>query len=97
MGEIVLCVDRDIRRPVAMEKILPHAAEDPARRARFVEEGQVTGQLEHPNIVSVRREPSRTVERARTGRYGEDCSSQDRNGTAGGRSSEGNPHRALRQ
>jgi len=53
MGEIVLCIDRNIRRPVAMKRILPETADDPARRARFVEEAQVTGQLEHPNIVPV--------------------------------------------
>jgi len=53
MGEVLLCVDRDIRRSVAIKKILPHAAADPNRRARFVEEIQVTGQLEHPNIVPV--------------------------------------------
>ncbi|HUT34381.1 MAG TPA: protein kinase, partial [Planctomycetota bacterium] len=53
MGEVVLCVDRDIRRPVAMKRMLPATAEDPARRARFIEEAQVTGQLEHPNIVPI--------------------------------------------
>jgi len=53
MGEIVLCIDRNIRRPVAMKRILPETADDPSRRARFVEEAQVTGQLEHPNIVPV--------------------------------------------
>jgi tRNA A-37 threonylcarbamoyl transferase component Bud32 len=53
MGEIVLCVDRNIRREIALKRILPQAAEDPERRARFVEEAQVTGQLEHPNIVPV--------------------------------------------
>jgi len=53
MGEIVLCIDRNIRRPVAMKRILEEVADDPGRRARFVEEAQVTGQLEHPNIVPV--------------------------------------------
>ncbi len=53
MGEIVLCIDRNIRRPVALKRILAETADDPARRARFVEEAQVTGQLEHPNIVPV--------------------------------------------
>jgi serine/threonine protein kinase len=64
MGEIVLCIDRDIRRPVAMKRMLTTTARDPARRARFVEEAQVTGQLEHPNIVPVyelTREPDGTV------------------------------------
>ena len=53
MGEITLCIDRNIRRQVAMKRILPAVANDPDRRARFVEEAQVTGQLEHPNIVPV--------------------------------------------
>jgi tetratricopeptide (TPR) repeat protein len=53
MGEIVLCVDRGLRREVAMKRILPADARDPRRRMRFVEEAQVTGQLEHPNIVPV--------------------------------------------
>jgi len=53
MGEVVLCIDRDIRRPIALKRMLPSAAEDPSRRARFVEEAQVTGQLEHPNIVPI--------------------------------------------
>ncbi|MBM4034000.1 MAG: serine/threonine protein kinase [Planctomycetes bacterium] len=53
MGEVVLCVDRNIRREIALKRILPRAAEDTAQRARFVEEAQVTGQLEHPNIVPV--------------------------------------------
>jgi serine/threonine protein kinase len=64
MGEVVLCVDRNIRRQVALKRILPHAANDPSRRARFVEEAQVTGQLEHPNIVPVHeleRTPDGTI------------------------------------
>ena len=53
MGEIVLCVERNTRRQVAMKRMLAATAEDPGRRARFVEEAQVTAQLEHPNIVPV--------------------------------------------
>ena len=53
MGEIALCIDRNTRRQVAMKRMLPATAEDPSRRARFVEEAQVTAQLEHPNIVPV--------------------------------------------
>ncbi|MCU0728312.1 MAG: serine/threonine protein kinase, partial [Planctomycetes bacterium] len=51
MGAIVKILDNDIRRPVAMKVIL--GADDPSRLDRFVEEAQVTGQLEHPNIVPV--------------------------------------------
>ena len=64
MGEIVLCMDRDIRRQVAMKRMLTTTASDPSRRARFIEEAQVTGQLEHPNIVPVYelvRDPAGTV------------------------------------
>ncbi|MHC5037396.1 MAG: serine/threonine-protein kinase [Planctomycetota bacterium] len=51
MGAIVKLVDNDIRRPVAMKVIL--GADVKERVDRFVEEAQVTGQLEHPNIVPV--------------------------------------------
>lgn len=64
MGEVVLCLDRDIRRQVAMKRMLATTASDPSRRARFIEEAQVTGQLEHPNIVPVYelvRDPDGTV------------------------------------
>ncbi|HUT36657.1 MAG TPA: protein kinase, partial [Planctomycetota bacterium] len=53
MGEVVLCIDRDIRRPIALKRMLPSATEDHSHRARFIEEAQVTGQLEHPNIVPI--------------------------------------------
>jgi len=53
MGEIVLCVERNTRRQVAMKRMLPTAAGHARSRARFVEEAQVTAQLEHPNIVPV--------------------------------------------
>jgi len=51
MGAIVKIVDNDIRRPVAMKVILGRKDRD--RLERFVEEAQITGQLEHPNIVPV--------------------------------------------
>jgi len=51
MGSIVKLFDRDIRRPVAMKVILED--EDPERVERFIEEAQITGQLEHPNIIPV--------------------------------------------
>ena len=53
MGEIVLCVEQNTRREVAMKRMLPTAAGHAKQRARFVEEAQVTAQLEHPNIVPV--------------------------------------------
>lgn len=51
MGQILRASDRDLRRDVAM-KVMLDGAEGRAR-ARFVEEAQVTAQLEHPNIVPV--------------------------------------------
>ena len=50
MGAVYRAFDRDIRREVALK--LP-GDEDPRSRLRLIEEAQVTGQLEHPNIVPV--------------------------------------------
>ncbi len=51
MGTVHRAVDRAIRREVAVKYLL-HQGDD-RRKARFVEEAQITGQLEHPNIVPV--------------------------------------------
>jgi serine/threonine protein kinase len=51
MGVILRAVDRDVRRDVAMKVLLKDGS--PRLRERFVEEAQITGQLEHPNIVPV--------------------------------------------
>ena len=64
MGEVALCVERNTRRQVAMKRILAAASQDATRRARFVEEAQVTAQLQHPNIVPVYeldRDPQGTI------------------------------------
>lgn len=61
MGAILKVWDGDLRRNLAMKVILGDGAEatdqpptpDPARIARFLEEAQVTGQLDHPGIVPV--------------------------------------------
>jgi len=62
MGSILRAWDEDIRRHIAMKVILeresPNAPNgrarvDPSQLARFLEEAQVTGQLEHPSIVPV--------------------------------------------
>lgn len=52
-GNILLCIDRTLRRPVAMKVMRPKVAESEDSRARFLEEAQITGQLEHPNIVPI--------------------------------------------
>ncbi|MCK6527907.1 bifunctional serine/threonine-protein kinase/formylglycine-generating enzyme family protein [Myxococcota bacterium] len=62
-GRILEALDRDIGRVVAL-KVVRDAAEAPPGLRRFVAEAQVTGQLEHPNIVPVHdlgRLPSGTL------------------------------------
>lgn len=51
MGAVLRGIDRDIRREVAIKFMLND--NDPKHQARFIEEAQITGQLEHPNIVPV--------------------------------------------
>ena len=51
MGAVVRAVDCDIRREVAVKYMLDNR--DFTKKARFVEEAQITGQLEHPNIVPI--------------------------------------------
>lgn len=62
MGAILEVVDEDLRRRLAMKVILdrggegtatPATAADPVTLSRFLEEAQVTGQLDHPGIVPV--------------------------------------------
>jgi len=53
MGVVVGIVDQDVRRKVAMKVMHPSDRPDVSQIKRFVEEAQVTGQLEHPNIVPV--------------------------------------------
>lgn len=53
MGVIRRAKDLRVRRAVAMKLMSPGAVDTLAKRLRFVEEAQVTGQLEHPNIVPV--------------------------------------------
>lgn len=51
MGAVLRAGDRDLKREVAMKVMLDSM--DERARARFIEEAQVTAQLEHPNIVPV--------------------------------------------
>ena len=53
MGAVLGTIDQDIRRKVAMKVMLPENRKDTQKIRRFLEEAQVTGQLEHPNIVPV--------------------------------------------
>jgi serine/threonine protein kinase len=51
MGAVLRAADRDIRREIAVKYMLD--GRDPKKKVRFIEEAQITGQLEHPNIVPV--------------------------------------------
>jgi len=51
MGAILRAADCDIRREVAIKYLLDQT--DTRKKLRFVEEAQITGQLEHPNIVPI--------------------------------------------
>lgn len=53
MGEVLRVRDAVLRRPVAMKVVGERVAHRPDWLARFVEEAQVTAQLEHPGIVPV--------------------------------------------
>lgn len=53
MGRIVEAFDRSLGRTVAMKLMIGGAEEQLAMQMRFTEEAQITGQLEHPNIVPV--------------------------------------------
>lgn len=51
MGAVLQATDCDIRREVAIKYLLDQSNEE--RKLRFIEEAQITGQLEHPNIVPI--------------------------------------------
>ncbi len=51
MGAVLRAIDCDLRREVAVKHLLD--ASDPKKQLRFVEEAQITGQLEHPNIPPI--------------------------------------------
>ncbi|MCC7169871.1 MAG: serine/threonine protein kinase, partial [Planctomycetes bacterium] len=53
MGFILRVWDEDLRRHLAMKVMFEDQAQSPARLSRFLEEAQVTGQLDHPGIVPV--------------------------------------------
>jgi len=53
MGNVWLARDESLNRLVAIKEVSQQAAGTPAIEARFRREAEVTGQLEHPNIVPV--------------------------------------------
>ena len=53
LGKVWLARDGDLNREVALKEIRPDQAQYPEMWRRFMKEAQITGQLEHPNIVPV--------------------------------------------
>ncbi len=53
LGEVYLAHDLELRREVALKEIQERHAANPASRARFLVEAEITGALEHPGIVPV--------------------------------------------
>jgi serine/threonine protein kinase len=53
LGAVFVALDGELHREVALKQILDRHADDPASRARFVLEAEITGGLEHPGIVPV--------------------------------------------
>jgi PAS domain S-box-containing protein len=63
IGCVWLAHDSDLGRDVALKELRPEHAENATFGARFLQEAQITGQLEHPAIV-----PVYSLARARDGR-----------------------------
>ena len=53
LGEVFLAHDDELGRDVALKRLRPRRADDPASRRRFVAEAAVTARLEHPGVVPV--------------------------------------------
>jgi serine/threonine protein kinase/tetratricopeptide (TPR) repeat protein len=53
IGEVWVALDVELNREVALKRIQSRHAVEPASRARFLQEAEVTGRLEHPGIVPV--------------------------------------------
>ena len=53
MGAVLLARDKALEREVAVKVIRPQVADSEEHRVRFLDEAQITAQLEHPNIVPV--------------------------------------------
>ena len=53
LGQIWMANDGRLRREVAFKELLPSALKNRNALERFLEEAQITGQLEHPGIVPI--------------------------------------------
>jgi serine/threonine protein kinase/tetratricopeptide (TPR) repeat protein len=53
LGQVSVALDRELDRQVALKEIQERLADDITSRARFVQEAEITGKLEHPGIIPV--------------------------------------------
>lgn len=53
LGQVWLAQDTNLKRDVALKEILPGKETDKLTVHRLIKEAQITGQLEHPNIIPV--------------------------------------------
>jgi eukaryotic-like serine/threonine-protein kinase len=53
LGNVYVALDSELNREVALKQLQDQHADDPASRARFLVEAEITGGLEHPGIVPV--------------------------------------------
>lgn len=53
MGHVHSATDRNLLRQVALKRLDKELAREPMYREGFIAEAQITGQLEHPNILPV--------------------------------------------
>jgi serine/threonine protein kinase len=53
LGQVSVAVDLELDRRVALKEIQDRHADDLHSRARFVQEAEITGKLEHPGIIPV--------------------------------------------
>ena len=53
LGEVYLAHDSDLQRDIAVKTLKEICQKFPDRKARFLREARITGQLEHPGIVPV--------------------------------------------
>jgi serine/threonine protein kinase len=53
LGEVFVAHDEELHREVALKEIQARHADNLESRARFIQEAEITGKLEHPGIVPV--------------------------------------------